>query len=78
MNKKSPKADKNFGSRQKMAVDSSLPAELREVGRVLSRILAGDTGAIAAMMVVWLPVGVVTSVLAAIISWKVTKRLATQ
>ena len=33
-------------------------------------------GAIAHSIAVWLPIGVVTSVLAASISWKVTKRLA--
>ena len=32
-----------FKSAQMMAADSSVPAEMRELGRVLSRILAGDT-----------------------------------
>ena len=40
---KRPEAEQYFKSAQKMAADSSVSAELRELGRVLSRILAGDT-----------------------------------
>jgi len=40
-----PEAEEYFKSAQKMAADSSVPAEMRELGRVLSRILAGDTNA---------------------------------
>jgi len=39
---KRPEAEEYFKSAQKMAADSSVPAEMRELGRVLSRILAGD------------------------------------
>ena len=42
MSKKRPEAEEYFKSAQKMAADSSVPAEMRELGRVLSRILAGD------------------------------------
>ena len=31
-----------FKSAQKMAADSSVPAEMRELGRVLQRIMIGD------------------------------------
>ncbi len=34
-----------FKSAHQMAADSSVPVEMRELGRVLSRILAGDTNA---------------------------------
>ena len=40
---KRPEAEQYFKSAQKMAADSNVPAEMRELGRVLSRILAGDT-----------------------------------
>jgi tetratricopeptide (TPR) repeat protein len=40
---KRPEAENYFKSAQKMAADSSVPAEIRELGRVLSRILVGDT-----------------------------------
>jgi tetratricopeptide (TPR) repeat protein len=40
---KRPEAEKFFYSAQKIAADSSAPAEARELGRVLSRIMAGDT-----------------------------------
>jgi hypothetical protein len=40
---KRPEAEKYFKSAQKMAADSRAPAELRELGRVLSRIMVGDT-----------------------------------
>ena len=36
-------AAKHFKSTQKMAADSSFPAEWRGVGRVPSSIIAGDT-----------------------------------
>jgi len=32
----------SFKSAQKMAADSSVPAEMRELGRVLQRIMIGD------------------------------------
>ena len=32
----------SFKSSQKMAADSSVPAEMRELGRVLQRIMIGD------------------------------------
>ena len=34
-----------FKSAQKMAADSSVPAEMRELGRVLQRIMIGDKNA---------------------------------
>ncbi|MBI5840067.1 MAG: hypothetical protein HZB19_08185 [Chloroflexi bacterium] len=37
-----PEAEEYFKSAQKMAVDSSVPAEMRELGRVLQRIMIGD------------------------------------
>jgi len=40
---KSPEAEGYFKAAQKMAADSSISAEMRELGRVLSRIMAGDT-----------------------------------
>lgn len=40
---KRPEAEEYFKSAQKMAADSNVPAEMRELGRVLTRILAGDT-----------------------------------
>ncbi len=40
---KRPEAEQYFKSAQKTAADSSVPAEMRELGRVLSRIMAGDT-----------------------------------
>jgi len=36
-------AEQYFKSAQKMAADASVPAEMRELGRVLTRIMAGDT-----------------------------------
>jgi tetratricopeptide (TPR) repeat protein len=39
---KRPEAEEYFKSAQKMAADSSVPAEMRELGRVLSRIMIGD------------------------------------
>jgi hypothetical protein len=38
-----PEAEEYFKSAQKMAADSSVPAEMRELGRVLSRIMVGGT-----------------------------------
>lgn len=35
-------AEEYFKSAQKMAADSSVPAEMRELGRVLQRIMLGD------------------------------------
>ena len=35
----------SFKSAQKMAADSSVPAEMRELGRVLQRIMLGDRNA---------------------------------
>ena len=35
-----------------------------------------DTGAIAAMVVVWLPVGVVISLIASILGWRIVKRFS--
>ena len=32
----------SFKSAQKMAADASVPAEMRELGRVLQRIMIGD------------------------------------
>jgi hypothetical protein len=40
--KKRAEADEYFKSAQKMAADSSVPAEMRELGRVLQRIMIGD------------------------------------
>ena len=40
---KHPEAEGYFKSVQEMAADASVPAEMRELGRVLSRIMAGDT-----------------------------------
>jgi len=34
-----------FKSAQKMAADSNVPAEMRELGRVLQRIMIGDKNA---------------------------------
>ncbi|MEK6753326.1 MAG: tetratricopeptide repeat protein [Chloroflexota bacterium] len=39
---KRPEAEEYFKSAQKMAADSSVPAEMRELGRVLQRIMIGD------------------------------------
>ena len=39
---KRPEAEGYFKSAQKMAADSSGPAEVRELGRVLQRIMVGD------------------------------------
>ena len=39
---KRPEAEGYFKSVQKMAADSSVPAEVRELGRVLQRIMIGD------------------------------------
>ncbi len=39
---KRPEAEEYFKSAQKMAADSSVPAEVRELGRVLQRIMIGD------------------------------------
>ena len=35
----------SFKSAQKIAADSSVPAEMRELGRVLQRIMIGDKNA---------------------------------
>ena len=42
---KRPEAEEYFKSAQKMAADSSVPAEMPELGRVLTRIMAGDMNA---------------------------------
>lgn len=42
---KRPEAEEYFKSAQKMAADSSVPAEMRELGRVLQRIMIGDRNA---------------------------------
>ena len=42
---KRPEAEEYFKSAQKMAADASAPAETSELGRVLTRIMAGDTDA---------------------------------
>jgi len=39
---KRPEAEEYFKSAQKMAADSSVPAEMRALGRVLQRIMIGD------------------------------------
>ncbi len=39
---KRPEAEEYFKSARKMAADSSAPAEMRELGRVLQRIMLGD------------------------------------
>ncbi len=39
---KRPEAEGYFKSAQKMAADSSVPAELRELGRVIQRVMLGD------------------------------------
>ena len=39
---KRPEAEEYFKSAQKLAADSSVPAEMRELGRVLQRIMIGD------------------------------------
>jgi hypothetical protein len=36
-------AEECFKSAQKMAADSSVPAEVRELGRVIQRVMLGDT-----------------------------------
>lgn len=40
---KRPEAEEYYKSAQKMAADANAPAEIRELGRVLVRIMAGDT-----------------------------------
>ena len=42
---KRPEVEEYFKSAQKMAADSSVPAEMRELGRVLQRIMIGDKNA---------------------------------
>ncbi|MBI5823069.1 MAG: hypothetical protein HZB18_03510 [Chloroflexi bacterium] len=39
---KRPEAEEYFKSAQKMAAEKSVPAEMRELGRVLQRIMIGD------------------------------------
>ena len=41
--KKRPKAEEYFKSAQKMAADPNTPKELQELGRVVPRIMLGDT-----------------------------------
>ena len=39
---KRPEAEGYFKSAQKMAADASVPAEMRELGRVIQRVMLGD------------------------------------
>ncbi len=39
---KRPEAEEDFKSAQKMAAVSSVPAEMRELGRIIQRVMLGD------------------------------------